>query len=219
MSLLEGTGFEGLFVCLRSQSKPAVWADQFGFNEPIRQAFLAKYGVDVLTEPFDRQAWRDLCGTFLTRFVAELSALVRAAGRSLGVGVPRGDVLGPPLGNATLEWRAWVRRGLVDALVIDQNSCQCPSMWHRLWPMHTGSGYLQDYVSGLGLQPLREDLEAVYGPAVRGTGTRLYVARQWRHRSLEEETAIRARAGVTGLVFGSFRHDNPGAIARGDWRA
>ena len=56
----------GLFVCLRSQSRPADTADQFGFNEPARRDFLERYGIDVTREPFDIQAWRDLLGSYLT---------------------------------------------------------------------------------------------------------------------------------------------------------
>jgi hypothetical protein len=33
-----------------------------------------------------------------------------------------------------------------------------------------------------------------------------------------EETLL-AHPALSGLVFGSFRFDNPGPIARGDWRA
>jgi hypothetical protein len=214
MRLLEGTAFAGLFVCLRSQSRPAEHADEFGFNEPVRRDFEARYGRDICREAFDVQAWRDLLGEYLTQFVAETSAAVRASGRQVGCGVPRGDVIGPPLGNATLAWRDWLTRGLVDALVIDQNSSQCPSMWHALWPMHRGSGYLQDYLSGHGLPPVAD-----YGAVAGGTRTRLFVARQWCARSGADERALLETPGVSGLVFSSFRHDNPAALARGDWTA
>ena len=68
-SLIEPTEFDGLFVCLRSQSRPADTADQFGFNEPARRDFLERYGVDVTRDPFDIQAWRDLLGSYLTALV------------------------------------------------------------------------------------------------------------------------------------------------------
>ena len=128
-------------------------------------------------------------------------------------------MLGPPLGNATLPWRDWIRRGLVDDLVIDQNSSQCPSMWHQLWPMHRGTGHVQNYLDGAGLPPLAEHVRTTYGPAVGGTGTRLFIARQWSEPSESTERELLSIPGVTGLVFSTFRHDNPGALARGDWRA
>jgi hypothetical protein len=208
MRLLEGTAFAGLFVCLRSQSKPAQHADQFGFNEPVRADYRSKFGRDILREDFDVQAWRDLRGSYLTALLREL----RARGPKVAVGVPRGDILGPPLGNATLAWQEWVADDLIDALVIDQNSSQCPSMWHQLWPMHRGEGYLQDYLTGRGLPPL-----SAYGGVVRASGARLYVARQWCERTPAAERELLRTPGVSGLVFSSFRHDNREAIAKNDW--
>jgi hypothetical protein len=218
-TLIGPTRFDGIFVCLRSQSRPADQADQFGFNEPARKAFLERHGVDITRDDFDRQSWRDLLGEYLTTFVAELREALGKDRRQLGIGVARGDVLGPPLGNTTVDWRSWIRRRLVDHLVVDQSSSQCPSMWHQLWPMHRGTGYIQNYLDGSGLEDLTRHLRCVYGPEVEGTGTRLFVARQWRERSAERERELTSIPGVSGLVFSSFRHDNPAAIARGDWTA
>ncbi len=220
--LLAPTRFDGLFICFRSQSRPAEHGDQFGFNGPVRADFLARYGVDILRDDFDVQAWRDLVGEYVTSLLAELREAFGRAGlgdRRIGVGVARGDVLGPPLGNATLQWRQWVRGGLVDHLIVNQNSSQCPSMWHQLWPMHRGSGYVQNYLDGSGLPALADHLRRTYAPVVEASETKLFVARQWSERREDAERQLRAIAGLEGLVFSSFRHDNPSAIARGDWRA
>jgi hypothetical protein len=190
LGLLHGAAFDGLFVCLRSQSKPAEHADQFGLD-----------------------------GDDLTALLVELRGALARDGRRLGVGAARGDVIGPPLGNATLAWREWISRGLVDDLVINQSSSQCPSMWHQLWPMHRGTGYRQNHLDGTGMPPLLEHVRTQYSPAVEGSRTRLFIARQWSERSDVTERELRAIPGVTGLVFSTFRHDNPAAIARGDWRA
>ena len=219
LAAIRPTRFHGLFVCLRSQSRPADHADQFGFNEPVRAAFRATSGADILMDAFDVQAWRDLAGGYLTQLLVDLRAALRSDGRALAVGAARGDVLGPPLGNQTLQWRDWVGRDLIDALVIDQNSSQCPSMWHQLWPMHRGTGYVQNYLDGRGLPPLVEHLRFGYGPLFERRAARLYVARQWSPRDERTEREVGAVSGVSGLVFSSFRHDNPAAVARGDWRA
>lgn len=213
--------WDGLFVCLRSQSRPADFADQFGFNPPVREDFLARYGRDILRQDFDLQAWRDLRGEYLTRMLVELRALSDELGVRLGVGAPRGDVLGPPLDNRTLNWREWVRRGLVDELVINQNSSRCPSMWHDLWPMHRGYGYLQNYLDGHNLPPLETQVKDEYAAlfAADGVGARLFIARQWDERDAAVEGRLLALPAVSGLVFSTFRHDNPAAVARGDWRA
>jgi hypothetical protein len=141
---------------------------------------------------FDVGRWRDLLGSYLTVFLRELKSRVPR----LAVGVPRGDILGPPLGNATLPWRDW--KGIVDDLVINQDSTRCPARGHALWSMHPGSGYLQDYRDGSGMPPLLRQLDD-YPP--------VYVARQWDARSATEERALAAHPSVRGLVFGSLRHD------------
>jgi len=219
VGLIEPTDFDGLFVCFRSQSKPANTADQFGFNRNVRQEFSERHGTDICCEPFDFNEWRTLRGDFLTRFLRELRTHLKQVGRRLAVGIPRGDVLGPPFGNMALAWPTWIQEGLVDELIINQNSSQCPSMWHQLWPMHRGHSYTQNYLDGSGLRPLHEQLSFEYAPALVDSDVRLYVARQWSPRSPREETTLTQSPGVEGMVFSSFRHDNPGPLARNNWRA
>ncbi len=216
---LKNSCFDGLFVCLRSQSRPADFADEYGFNEPVRCDYDARYHRDICTEDFDVDGWRHLSGEYLTCFLRELRQTLGRHALRLGVGAPRGDVIGPPLGNWHLPWRTWIDERLVDHLAINQNSSQCPSMWHELWPMHRGHGYVQNYLDGTGLPPLEAQLSADYLPAIAGKDTRVYVARQWSQRRCDEESALLAHPAVAGLVFSSFRHDNPEAIARADWRA
>lgn len=40
-----------------------------------------------------------------------------------------------------------------------------------------------------------------------------------KERNTSEEAALLSHPSVTGLVFSTFRYDNPKAIERGDWRA
>jgi hypothetical protein len=215
---LEGGDWDGLFICTRSQSKPPEYADQYGFNQPVRDEYLERYGRDIKTQDFDLQAWRDLRGEYLTRFLIELRGEVSPQDVSLAMGVARGDVLGPPLGNITLDWRCWVKDGLIDELVINQNSSRCPSMWHDLWPMHRGYGYVQNYLDGYGLPDLSQQLDQDYAPIfLSQTNTRLYIARQWDDRYLDNEEMLVCHPAVDGLVLSSFRYDNPTAIAMGDW--
>ena len=220
MQLVERGSFSGIFVCLRSQSRPAQHGDQYGYNEPVRTDFHTLTGHDLLqADEEERRVWHDLLGSYLTELLAQLKEAMQVRGLRLAVGVPRGDVLGPPLGNTTLQWRTWVREGLVDELIINQSSSRCPSMWHDLWPMHRGSGYLQNYLDGSGMQPLSEQLTEDYGPTFASRTSRLLVAWQWNTRSLQLEQETLARSPVSGLVYSSFRHDNPGSLARADWRA
>jgi hypothetical protein len=218
LNLLKGRDFDGLFICLRSQSRPADFGDQFGFNQPVRRDFLKRYNQDICGEEFDLQAWRDLLGEYITIFLSELKKELRPLGIRLAIGAARGDILGPPLGNTTLGWREWLGKGVIDDLIINQNSSQCPSMWHQLWPMHRGLGYLQNYLDGFGMLPLSDQLDKSYYPHFIGNRSRLYVARQWDERSPSMEKKLLDAPSVCGLVFSSFRNDNPELLDKGDWR-
>lgn len=137
----------------------------------------------------------------------------------LSIGLPCGDVIGPPRGNWAIEWRTWAEEGLVDALVVDQNSSRCPSMWYQLWPMPRGYGYPRNPTNDLHLPPVTDLLRDDYLPIAAKTGIALSVARQWSPRSPEAEARLLALPGVAGLAFSTFRHDNPAAIARGAFYA
>ena len=72
IGLLHDTGFDGLFLCLRSQSKPPDHADQFGFNRPVLADYMAETDDEFDLETFDRVAWRKLHGAYLSQFLIEL---------------------------------------------------------------------------------------------------------------------------------------------------
>ena len=218
LELLNGGDWDGLFVCFRSQSRPADYADQFGFNDPVRHDFSDRFGVDIRAQEFDVQAWRNLLGSYVTQFLELLRGALESRGLRLSVGCALGNVVGHPLGNATLEWRSWVSEGLIDELVVNHNSSRCPSMWHQLWPMHEGTGYIEDRRDAT-LTALDGLLTREYEPEIKSSNTSLFMARQWDNFSPMVESWLVSHAVVTGLVFSSFRYDNPGPISRGVWRA
>ncbi len=82
---LRGYDWDGVFLCLRTQARPATFADQFGFNAPVREAMRERHGVDILSQDFDLDAWRAVNGEFFTTFLRELRQDLRAArSRALG---------------------------------------------------------------------------------------------------------------------------------------
>ena len=220
LAFAAGRHVDGIFLCLRSQSRPPEDADQFGFNQTVLNDFEAAHGHPLdERDADDRHRWHVLMGGYLTTFVPELRAALIEKGLRLSIGIPRGDVLGPPLGNAIIDWRHWVTEGLVDELVINQNSSRCPSTWLDLWPMHRGGGYRQDYTTGRGMQSLADQIAEVYAPVLATSATRLVVARQWEDRDQVAEANFMAEAGIDGLIFSSIRHDNPDAVKRNEWAA
>lgn len=214
--LLAQHAWDGLFLCTRSQSRPASFADRYGFNRPIVEQYRARHGVDITLEDFDLGAWRDLHGEQLTQLLREVRDLTAPQGTAVTVGIPRADHLGPPVGNLTLEWRRWMDDGLVDELVVDQVAAVCPSTWLDMWPRDHGYGYLEaDARSRPDLLP---DLVERWGPAAVATGVPVSVARMWHEPDPEVEAAIREVEGIRGTVHGSFRWARDlGEATRGLW--
>ncbi len=161
---------DGVFISTRSHSEPALQGDRFGFNDPVVQEFKRRYGKDIRTEEFDREAWRRLRGEYLTRFLRELrQAFPRD--RRISIGVPRGDYFGPPYGNLFIDWRTWVSEKLVDELVAGEITGV-----RGLYPKRkVYEGYLCDQEAGLNVPPIVEDVENKYGPPCKAAGVELYV--------------------------------------------
>ncbi len=69
------------------------------------------------------------------------------------------------------------------------------------------------------MPPLLDHLNSDYEPVFRDQPVDLYVAQQWDERSEMEEKRLYSQPVVKGLVFSSFRFDNPGPDERGDLRS
>jgi hypothetical protein len=217
--LLGDRDWDGVFVCTRSQSRPAAHGDQFGFNEPSARRYRERHGTDPRTQPFDLDAWRDVRGEGLTRLLRDLRVMTDARGIGLAVGMPRADVLGPPIGNLVLDWRGWAQERLVDALVIGQISEICPSAWVHLWPETPVEGHLADPVRGTGMRPLAVDLDEVFGPVCAETGTELYLSRLHDEPDPVVEAALLAdHPQLAGIQYSTFRRDLGAEAARMPWR-
>lgn len=216
--LVDDYAFDGVFVCTRSQSPPAAHGDEFGFNSAAVEGFRERHGVDVRREPFDLDAWRTFLGEGLTSLMDELRTMLRTRKLRLSVGIPRGDFIGPPVGNVHLDWRAWLDRGLLDELVIGQIAEVCPSTWIHLWPERSLAGYLLDPVRGAGLRPLSQDLDEIFGPACAAAGAKLYLSRLHDHADAPtEERILDAHPSLGGLLYSTFRCDDPSVVEQRGW--
>lgn len=171
---LDQYDFHGIYICTRSHSRPADHADQYGFNGPVEDEYKRRFGLDIRTQPFDIQRWRDLRGEGLTLFFRELREVLDRRGKRLALGIPRTDIVGPPYGNMTLHWRTWLRERLVDEIVIGVNSgdFHYPSLRGK----DRERGYLASGNENFGLRPLVDDIRDVYGPLCERYGVKLRVA-------------------------------------------
>jgi hypothetical protein len=218
-TLLGEHDWDGVFVCTRSQSRPARDGDQFGFNDVAAAMYRARHGADPRTDPFELDAWRRIRGEGLTALLRDVRAMTDARGVRLSIGIPRGDFMGPPIGNLHLDWRGWLSERLVDSLVVGQISEICPSAWVHLWPGAEVANQLLDPVRFVGLRPLGQDLDEVFGPAAAAAGVELFLSRLHDHPDPAAEAALTAgHPMLAGIQYSTFRRDLAGAAAELPWR-
>lgn len=108
------------------------YLDEFGYNEPIVREFKRRYGVDILTQPFDKEAWARLRGEYVTQFLRELKAALKPHGIQIAIRLNPldGQSQRPEIwrssgrepistaGNLYMDWRMWAKEGVVDELCI-----------------------------------------------------------------------------------------------------
>ncbi len=183
--------FDGIYICTRTHSKPAEFADQFGYNQPIVDEFKRRYGVDIRTEEFSHQQWWDLQGEYLTELLREFRQAF--ADDEIIIGVPRADHIGPPYGNMSLDWRTWCEEKLVDGMVLGVIS----GGWH--YPdTRNLPGYVQSQQDNVGMRDLDYDLGEWFGPWCEQHGVEMYT--QQGAFFADDEREMLAHPGMAGLV-------------------
>ena len=187
--------FDGVYICTRTHSEPVRHADQFGYNKPIVDEFKKRHGVDILTEEFDKEAWRRLRGEYLVQFYRELRK--RFPNKLIATAIPRGDRVGPPYGNMHLDWQTIVKERLVDELIVGVIS----GKW--LYPNHQDKtdaekGYLCSQEEKLNIPPLDEAVAGEYGPACRAAGVRLFI--QGAAHDRKQKQRLNSDPHLTGFM-------------------
>lgn len=185
--------FDGAYVCTRTHSYPAEFADEYGYNQPLAEEYRRRHGVDLRTQEFSKPQWWDLQGEYLTQLLRELRAAT--PGKELIVAIPRSDTIGPPYGNMRLDWRTWCQEKLVDGIVLGVTS----GGWHYPDTMNR-PGYVQSEQDGVAMRELDYDLGEWFGPACQAAGVELYLSRGTFYAERERE-ALKNR-GMTGFMAG-----------------
>ncbi len=199
--LVDNYSWDGVYISTRGHRLSAEYGDQYGFNEPVAAAFKKRYGVDILTQIFDLEAWRRLRGEFVTQYLREVRTLCRERDLELGIGVGPGDYFGPPLGNLHLDWRTWVQDRIIDFIAVGHANVVGRHL-------RMGYGYLTSYFEGeFGLPPLPEILADEYSTLCQDHQVGLWASLMIRQRLAKlygrkyPNEMLRGIPGVNGLQW------------------
>lgn len=116
-------GADGVEFRVRNHHSHMSWAE-FGFEKPLRDEFLNRYGVDIWeTDDFDKCQWRRLRGEAYTQFYREANKLIKAYGKRMGIHISRSMDCDPAF-RSTMEidcdWRTWIDEGLADSVTMKE---------------------------------------------------------------------------------------------------
>jgi len=116
-------GADGVELRVRAHHSLFAWGE-FGFEDPVVEAFKQRYGVNLrTTDDFDRAALRRLRGESYTEFYRQAKALARSRGKPLGLHVSVTMDMEPEEGAAMeihWDWRRWLDEGLADSLTFKE---------------------------------------------------------------------------------------------------
>ncbi len=143
---------DGLYLCSRTHTNPAIHGDQFGFNKEVVAEYQKRYGIDITKDKrFDYrspeyapkskevQAWRDLRGEYLVQFVAELRKAL--GNKKLLLALPVGKTYQAPFGNMTLDKKSIISNGYIDGIVT--NVFTGRGLYPKRTTHHRDLGYLE----------------------------------------------------------------------------
>ena len=224
VTMVRDFGVDGLYLCSRTHSPPALNADQFGFNPSIVSEMKRRFNVDITKDPrFDYQSpqfapddavvesWRKVQGDSWTQFYRELRTAL--PGKMLYAGIPRGRYFGPPYGNVYLDWEAMVREHLVDGLVLRVNSGK--DLYTPLYVPHRKIGYRSSEDDDINIPTMEQCANDVYGPLAAAAGIKLfYNTTFYAPRQLARFDALPAFNGV--MIWSPAREPNRGRIKHDD---
>jgi len=116
-------GADGVELRVRAHHSLFAWGE-YGFEQPVRDAFLERCGVDLWeTDDFDRAALRRLRGESYTEFYRQAKAIAKSYGKPLGLHVSTTMDMEPEEGAAMdihWDWRRWLDEGLADSITFKE---------------------------------------------------------------------------------------------------
>jgi hypothetical protein len=114
-------GADGVEIRLGNHNQDFAWGE-YGFEQPVRDEFLKRYGVDIwTTDDFDRTAWRRLRGEGFTQFIHDARKLTHGRRKQFGLHMEPVVDTAPEHGggmNMHWNWRAWLRDAAPDTVSV-----------------------------------------------------------------------------------------------------
>lgn len=121
-------GLPGIAFLTYAENFSQRYEDEFGYAEPVVAEFQKRHGVDIRTQAFDRQAWRQLRGEHVTAFLRLLKQKLAPHAIRIAVCVDgqqpdqamRWTVDGGVRTAGNWSWSVpeWLRGGVVDELCL-----------------------------------------------------------------------------------------------------
>lgn len=119
-------GYDGIAFLSYVENYSQRYEDEFGYSQLIVDEFKKRHGVDIRTQPFDRQTWAKLRGEYLTQFMRELHETLAKHGKKVAVSVDGKEPHLPciwnvgggvrTVGRLWLDIETWVKEGIVDEI-------------------------------------------------------------------------------------------------------
>ena len=158
---------DGLYLCGRTHSLPAIHGDQFGFGPEVVREYRKRYGIDITADKrFDYRAkeyapqapeviaWRKLRGEYLTQFIREMRQAL--GNKVFYIGLPRGTTLQCPFGNLFVDKETMVKEHLVDGMILGVVSGRF--LYPRRKTPHKDLGFLESDDDNWNVPPLAEEI-------------------------------------------------------------
>ncbi|NQU45226.1 hypothetical protein HQ520_18235 [bacterium] len=118
-------GVDGITIRISNHSCWTSEREMYGFNQPVVDEYMKRYGVDIRTEPWDEEKLKEINGEYLTLFLRELKENLKKADLPLqlhvnfhfGAEVPGSRANNVPWTFA-YDWKEWIEDDIADSIEL-----------------------------------------------------------------------------------------------------
>ncbi len=130
--------YEGMFMYSFIENSEAHYTDEYIYSDYAVADFKKRYGVDVRTQEFDLEKYYAMRGEYITQYLRDIRPVYKKFHKKLAVALNSENMEWPQLwlcgagiwpkdapepfilqqGKVKMDWRTWVKEGLVDELHV-----------------------------------------------------------------------------------------------------